>query len=155
MSASDPGPGKILPEIDADNRRFWESCRAHAMELQRCLTCGRWRYFPSPICPGCSSFEVRWLPVSGLGTVFTCSILSRAASPAYRDDVPYAYAIVELDEAPMMPTNLVGMDLAAALHSAGDLVGLRVAVRYRDVSPSITLPVFAPMADERTSAGAT
>ena len=140
---------RILPEIDGDNRPFWASCRRHAIELQRCTTCGRWRYPPSRICPACSSFAARWQPLSGTGTLFTCSILSRSASPAYRDEVPYAYAIIELDEGPMMPTNLVDVDLHVALTDPGALIGMRVSVRYRDLTEEVTLPVFGPTAELR------
>ncbi|MFT3866725.1 MAG: OB-fold domain-containing protein [Solirubrobacterales bacterium] len=137
-------PRRIEPEVDLDNERFWQSCRAERMELQRCRTCGRWRYFPSPVCPGCSSFEADWKPVSGRGVVFTCSVLWRPASPAYADDVPYVYAVIELEEGPMMPSNLVGIDLEAAAIDPGPLLGLSVEVRYRELRPGVVLPAFAP-----------
>jgi uncharacterized OB-fold protein len=137
-------PQRIVPEIDADNERFWASCDDHAMELQRCARCGRYRYFPSPVCPGCSSTAATWLPVSGRATVFTYSVLHRPASPAYAEDVPYVYAVVELEEGPMMPTNLVEFDLPPVIAGKVDLIARPVEVRYHELVPGVTLPVFAP-----------
>ncbi len=54
------------------------------------------------------------------------------------EDVPYVYAIVELDEGPMLPTNIVNID---PLHVK---IGARVRVVYDDVTPEITLAKFEP-----------
>jgi uncharacterized OB-fold protein len=127
-----------LPVIDDDSRPFWESCRAHAMKLQRCRRCGRVRYYPSAICDGCSSFDFDWLPMSGRGTIYTFTVMHRPALPAFASEVPYVYAVVELEEGPMMPTNIV--------NAAADEVriGMHVEVVYDDVSPEVTLPKFQP-----------
>ena len=91
-------PTKPMPIIDDDNAEFWESCKRHQMSLQKCSDCGYWRYYPSPICHKCSSFNFNWKTVSGKATVWTYSIVYRPPSPAFADDVPYVYAVVELDE---------------------------------------------------------
>ena len=129
---------KPLPIIDEDNKEFWESCKRHEMRLQRCRACGYWRYYPSPVCHTCDSFDAEWAKVSGFGTVHTYSIIYRAPSVAFARDVPYAYAIVELDEGPMMPTNIVGIDPEKVR------IGMRVQVTYDDVTPEVTLPKFRP-----------
>ncbi|MFT3866708.1 MAG: OB-fold domain-containing protein [Solirubrobacterales bacterium] len=129
---------KPLPFFDADNLPFWESCREHAMRLQECAECGFLRYYPGPVCPECSSRECRWAAVAGTGTVYTFSVVERPASPAFAADVPYVYAVVELDEGPMMPTNVVDVDPAEVT------IGMRVEIAYRDVTPEVTLPAFRP-----------
>lgn len=131
---------KPLPTPDADSYAFWESCRSHALRLQKCGNCGFVRYYPGPICTECSSFEYEWTEMSGTGRVYTYSEIFRPASDAFIDDVPYIYAVVELDEGPMMPTNLVEV--------RGDdvVVGMSVEVVYDDVTPEITLPKFRPVA---------
>ncbi len=56
----------------------------------------------------------------------------------YAGDIPYVVALVTLEEGVRMPTNIVGCapdDVTA---------GMELAVRFRDVTPEISLPVFAP-----------
>ncbi len=130
---------RTLPTIDADNQEFWASCKRHDMHLQRCSRCGTWRYFPAPVCPECSSLEYRWQPASGWGTLFTYSVVYRPPSTAWVDAVPYVYAVVELDEGPMMPTNIVGIPPEQVRG------GMRVRVTYDDVTPDVTLPKFQPI----------
>jgi hypothetical protein len=130
---------KPLPEIDLDNQEFWASCKRHEMRLQKCADCGYWRYYPSPLCHRCGSFAARWTPVSGLAKVYTSSVVHRPPSHAFAEDVPYVYAVVELEEGPMMPTNIVGID-------PDDVrIGMAVKVTYDDVTDEITLPKFAPV----------
>lgn len=130
-----------LPIIDDDNRRFWESCKEHAMELQRCRDCTSFRYYPTPVCDRCTSFAFDWRPVSGRGTVYTFAVVHRAPSEAFLADVPYVYAVVELAEGPMMTTNVVGI-------TPDDVrIGMPVEVVYADVTPEITLARFAPTGD--------
>jgi uncharacterized OB-fold protein len=127
-----------LPILDEDNREFWESCHRHAMTLQRCSACSRMRYYPAPICSSCGSLDFAWEPVSGNGVVYTYSIVRRPATPAFKDEVPYVYAIVELEEGPMMPTNIVGVPVDDVS------IGIPVRLTYRDMTEDITLPVFIP-----------
>jgi uncharacterized OB-fold protein len=96
------------------------------------------RYYPAPICSSCGSLDFTWEPVSGKGVVYTYSIVRRPATPAFKDDVPYVYAIVELEEGPMMPTNIVGVPVDDVA------IGTPVQLTYRDMTDEITLPVFTP-----------
>ncbi len=127
---------KPLPIVDDDNREFWDSCKRHAMRLQQCSACGYWRYAPSPVCHRCSSFEHEWNAVSGRGTVYSFSVIHRAPSAAFADDIPYVYAVVELEEGPMMPTNLVDTPTESVR------IGMPVSLSYDDVTDEVTLPKF-------------
>lgn len=129
---------KPLPTIDEDNREFFESCKRHEMRLQQCNDCGYWRYFPSPICHKCGSFDHHWKKVSGKGKVYTYSVVYRPPSEAFVNDVPYVYAIVELEEGPMMPTNIVGVAPERVR------IDMPVTVTYDDVTPEISMPKFKP-----------
>lgn len=129
--------GRLIPRIRSGAEPFWESCRRHAMELQRCTGCRRFRYYPTPICPHCWSRETEWAPVSGNGDVYSFSWVHRPA-PGFQDLAPYAYALVELPEGVVMPTNVVdvGEDELA--------IGMPVRVRYHELTDDVTLPVWAP-----------
>jgi uncharacterized OB-fold protein len=59
-------------------------------------------------------------------------------APGYELDAPYAFALVELAEGPLIATRVVGVneeDLA---------IGMPVRVFYHDVDTDLTLPYFAP-----------
>jgi uncharacterized OB-fold protein len=129
---------KALPEIDEDNAEFFDSCRNHAMKLQRCLGCDTFRYYPSAVCPMCQSFAFEWHEVSGDASVYTFTVVHRPPSDAWAADVPYVYALVQLEEGPMMPTNVIGCDPS----EVG--IGMPVRVVYRDATDEITIPLFAP-----------
>ncbi|HEY1690411.1 MAG TPA: OB-fold domain-containing protein [Solirubrobacteraceae bacterium] len=129
--------GRLLPRRTAESDRFWASCHEGRMELQRCSQCGRFWYYPGPLCPHCSSPDYSWEPVSGNGVVHTFSWVHRPA-PGFADQVPYAYALVELEEGPVLATNVTDCD-------EGDLhISLPVSVHYFALDPEISLPLFRP-----------
>ncbi|MCI0784158.1 MAG: OB-fold domain-containing protein, partial [Chloroflexi bacterium] len=63
---------------------------------------------PRPYCPRCLSEALTWTAVSGRGRVYTYTIVRRAMHPAFQLEVPYVFAIVELEEGPRVETNVVG-----------------------------------------------
>jgi uncharacterized OB-fold protein len=127
-----------LPIIDDDNRPFWEGCKNRKLLLQQCDACSAYRYYPGAVCSNCGALEHTWKETTGQGSVYTFSVVYRAASPAFIEDVPYVYAIIELKEGPMFPTNIVGID-PKKVH-----IGMPVRVDFRQITPEITLPVFGP-----------
>jgi uncharacterized OB-fold protein len=102
---------KPRPNIDEDIRPFWEGLRRHEFLLFRCKKCGAW-YWPAAYCrhhenePFMGNLE--WQPASGRGRVFTFNVHCWAFDPAFKEDMPYVYALIELDEGPMFGTNIVG-----------------------------------------------
>ena len=131
---------KPLPTPDPVTRPFWESLKAHAIQLQRCRGCGRFVYYPRPVCPSCLSDDLVWTPVSGRGVVHAFTIPHRHPNPAFGSDVPYVVALVELEEGARMLSNLVGVDPTPDAVR----VGLPVEIVYEDVTDDITLPRFRP-----------
>jgi uncharacterized OB-fold protein len=116
---------------------FWDALRAGRLAVQRCLTCGAWRWPPQPACPSCLSEEYRWAPTAGLGRLYSFTVVHRPVDPAMFDP-PYVLGIVELDEGPRLLTNIVDCrfdELRVDLR-----VGLRVVVR----DDGINLYPFAP-----------
>jgi uncharacterized OB-fold protein len=137
MTETSTATRRALPTKNPDNARFFESVHEHRMELQNCNSCGKFWYFPSPICPHCGSLEFTWKPVSGKATVYSFTWVHRPA-PGFEDLVPYAYALVELDEGPIMATNIVDTTPEQLK------IGQRVEVKYADMNDEITLPLFRP-----------
>jgi uncharacterized protein len=128
----------ILPTIDDLNRPFWDGCRNGVLTVQRCATCHRLRYPISPVCPHCVGREWTWEPVAGTGTIYTFVVFRHAYNDAWRERVPYAVAIVELDEGPMLIGDVTGTSPEEIS------VGLPVRVVFDPVTDEVSIPRFAP-----------
>lgn len=130
---------KPLPHPTPLSRPFWDGTKARELRLQRCDACGAYRFPPVLLCRECLAEEHAWVPTSGTGTVWSYVVQHRPATPAFVDELPYVVAIVELDEGPLMLTNIVGCPSEAVE------VGMRVQVTYVDASDDITLYPFTPL----------
>ena len=117
---------------------FWSATERHELVLPWCTNCGQPFWYPRPVCPRCLRPGVEWRPASGRGEVYAVSVMHRAAHPGMADRVPYAVALVDLDEGVRLLTNVVGVD-AVEVH-----VGMEVAVTWEPMSDGRNLPVFAP-----------
>ena len=130
-----PVPRPLGPEV---TRPFWEGARERRLVMPRCTACGHMFFYPRSECPECMADGIEWVQVSGSGTVYSFTIVRQPADPAFRDDVPYPYAIVELDEGPRMVTTIVGCDPEEVR------IGMRVTTVFDDVTPEWTLVKFRP-----------
>jgi uncharacterized OB-fold protein len=135
-TASEATP--INPSISDLNRPFWDGCREGRLMMQCCEKCGFKRYPASPICPRCLAVESSWQPVDGRGKVFSFVVFHRAYHPAWEKKVPYNVAMIELDEGPMLLSNVVGISNDALE------IGLPVAVDFEAVGECTVIPVFRP-----------
>lgn len=100
--------GKAAPRPTPDTAPFWEGAARGELRLQRCRDCGDPFFYPRGWCPRCGSPDVEWFTASGRGRLHTYLISHRPA-PGFADQVPYAIAVVELEEGPRMMTNIVGV----------------------------------------------
>ena len=97
--------------------------RAGRLAYQTCRSCGQPQVFPRPFCSRCGHAELAWNAAAGTGTVVAHSVLHRAPTPADREILPYAVALVELDEGFRVMGN-AGLDLGI-----GERVTLSFAAR--------------------------
>jgi hypothetical protein len=86
------------PVADLESRRFWDALREHRIVLQRCDSCQRVRFPAMPACPYCGARGHQEVEALGGGRVYALVRVHRALTPAMRDQVPYAVAVVQLDE---------------------------------------------------------
>jgi uncharacterized protein len=70
--------------------------------------------------------------------VFSFVVFHRAYHPAWEGKVPYNVALIELDEGPIMLSNVIATDDAKLA------IGLPVAVAFEAVDESLSIPVFKP-----------
>jgi len=103
--------------------------------VQRCRRCGTHQFFARPFCLSCSGDALEWVRASGLGTVYSMTIVHRQVSPDF--PAPYVNALVTLDEGPRLLTTLVGPPCA---------IGARVRVLWKDrAAGAPPLPMFTPI----------
>lgn len=129
---------KPLPRPNELSKPFWDGLKSGVLKLQRCGPCERFIFYPRTLCPYCMGQELEWIPVSGRGKVYTYTVVRRAMIPGFRDDTPYVFAIVELDEGPRVPTNIVNCAIEDVR------VDMPVQATYDDVTAEITLLKFEP-----------
>jgi len=127
---------KPLPKPSPTSRPFWDAAKRHELLLQRCGACSKFIYYPRPRCPHCFSDRLSWEQCSGRGTLYSYTVVRRAASRAFAD-APYVLAIVELAEGPRMTTNIVAPPEQLR-------VDMPVTVFFDDVTPDRTLVKFKP-----------
>jgi uncharacterized OB-fold protein len=132
---SKPLPRPISPEL---TRPFWEAAKRHELVMPRCTTCDHLFFYPRSECPCCLSNHLEWVRVSGRGRLHTYTIVYQPANAAFRDDTPYIYAVVQLDEGPRVVSNVVQCDLDAVK------VDMPLEAIFDDVTPECTLVKFKP-----------
>ncbi|WP_433521503.1 Zn-ribbon domain-containing OB-fold protein [Nocardia pseudovaccinii] len=140
MNTTAPPEPKPVPVTDHTSRPFWDACREHRLVVQRCNNCRRWRWTPSPVCPGCQSWSAEWEQVPGTGRVASFVVLHRAFHAAFTGDVPYVVAHVRLDgcdNRAVMISNLVDCPVEVVS------VDMEVEVLFED-RDEVTVPLFRP-----------
>lgn len=128
--------GIPVPNPSALSKPYWDGCRRGELWFQRCPACGDVPPKPTSMCRRCHHRPLTWERSAGRGTLYSWTVVWRPQHPAFR--VPYAPAIVELDEGLHLLTAVVGCrpdDLRA---------GLPVEVEFHPASDEIALPYFHP-----------
>ena len=144
-NAAPGSPGRPLPRPSPVSQPFWEGTKARELRLHRCRDCGRHIFYPRSLCPFCLSESLDWTLAGGRGKVYSYTVVRRAAHPAFRDDVPYVLAIVELEEGPRLTTNIVNCGLEDVR------VDMPVTATYDDITPEVTLLKFEPLLGPATT----
>ena len=129
--------GIPLPHPTVVSQPFWDGCKRGELLFQRCERCGTANFLPAAACRACLSAEMQWVKSDGRGTVYSWTVVHRPQTPAFQ--VPYAVAIIDIDEGYQMMSNLIGLDPEDVA------VGLRVRVDFREITSEITLPYFKPL----------
>lgn len=135
------GDALIPPRMTPLSEPFWEGCRQGELRLQHCLDCGHVQFPPRLLCTNCRSPRLEWRAASGRGTVETLTWVHVPLSEAWASDVPYAVALVRLEEGPRMMSNLRGCT-PADMH-----IGDVVRVQFEQRGESLFLPQFRRAAD--------
>lgn len=149
------GMSLVIPENDTEWGEFYAEARKHRLVMRCCGDCGLMRYPPGPGCPWCASLKWSWREVSGAGTIHSYEIVTQAIQAGFKDWVPYAVVLIELDEQRGQPTpdealriiaNLLRPDGTPELEER-IAIGKRVRVQFQNLTENMALPQFV-LSDE-------
>ena len=122
-----------LPKPTAESRPFWDGCAAGELRYQRCALCSQTQLIPRALCAACQHDQLQWLTSRGLGRILSFTVVHRAPTAAFKEEVPYVIAIVDMEEGFRLMVNVkdgAGKDLS---------IGQPVRIGYRVVDGA-TLP---------------
>lgn len=130
---------KPLPNITNDlTAPYWAAAKRHELKMQRCPNCGYVRFPAAKRCPECLDENNEWVRLSGKGKVWSFGVYHHVFNRAFKDDIPYNIALVELEEGPRLLTNIVGIP------NGSIKVDMPVEVAFDDVTDEVTLVKFRP-----------
>ena len=130
---------KPLPTISGETKPFWEACRRGELLIQKCGSCDEYQFYPRAICANCWTTDIAWVTASGKGTVWSFTVTQQNRTPGFADDVPYALALVELEEGVKMFTNIVECDPKDVS------IGMPVEVTFIRATDRVSIPYFKPV----------
>jgi len=133
-----PETSKPIPDLTPALAPFFGAARRGVLVVQKCDSCGRFRFPPRELCPDCLATAASWAPVTGRGEVFSFNVMHQVYHPGFAAEVPYAVAVVQLEEGARMVSNVVGVKP----HEIR--CGMPVEVVFDKLSDEITLPRFRP-----------
>jgi uncharacterized OB-fold protein len=128
----------IIPGMTDLTRPYWVAAREGRLVLQHCPDCDQAWHPPLPRCPYCHGAGLSWKQAAGTGTIYTYTVVRHPTHAALAGRVPYVIALVELDEGPRLVSGITGCDVDRVR------AGMRVRVRFTDVTDEVTLPFFEP-----------
>ncbi len=129
---------KPVPVPTLESQQYWDAALEGKLMIQHCQDCGSYIFYPRSVCDVCHSNNLEWKQASGKGKIYSYSVVYRPVSKAFEADVPYAVAIIELDEGVHMLSNIVEIE------PEGLYIGMPVEVIFEERSESIKMPMFKP-----------
>ncbi|GAA0896787.1 Zn-ribbon domain-containing OB-fold protein [Pseudonocardia zijingensis] len=113
---------------------YWEGLAQGRLRIPFCGTCDKAFFFPRRWCPACWSADVSWIDAGGGGTLYARCTVDIPFDGRPAEEVPYAVALVDLDEGVRLPGRLRRADAQLP-------IGARVVLRFPD-DPARSLPVW-------------
>lgn len=121
MSSIEPSPFDIEP--DALTLPFWEAAKAGRFLLPKCQACGRFHFYPRPLCPHCGGGDLAWTAARTAARITACTTVHRPPAPDFAPDgQAYTLAVAETADGPCLFGRVAGIDAPR--------VGLAVTVGF-------------------------
>ncbi|HYG41756.1 MAG TPA: Zn-ribbon domain-containing OB-fold protein [Bordetella sp.] len=130
-----------MPQLTAappagPQKHYHDQLAQGRFQIQRCQACAQAVFYPRMICPHCGSDRLDWITPSGLGTVYSTTVVRRKAE--HGGD--YNVALVDLEEGVRMMSRVEGIEPAAVA------IGMAVQAYVADAGTD-KLVVFKAIGD--------
>ena len=119
------------------SKRYWNELKEEKFIYQTCDDCNSPIFYARVVCPNCLSDKLSWEEASGKGEIYSFTIVYRTAAQGFKEDVPYAVGLIDLDEGIRVTGNIIGWDNPGEVQ-----IEQEVSIEYHHVSDEVTLPVF-------------
>ena len=96
---------EALLEMTGPLALWQEHLEAGRLMVQQCSGCERHVFYPRVLCPHCGSTSLAWKSATGMGTVYSTTVVARRDS----EGGPYNVALVDLDEGVRMMSRVEGV----------------------------------------------
>jgi len=85
----------------------YEDCLSRGeFRIQQCKECGGHVFYPRYLCNHCGSSELKWVEVTGKGTVYSTSVVRRKPEKGGN----YNISLIDLEEGPRMMSRVIDVD---------------------------------------------
>jgi uncharacterized OB-fold protein len=138
MTTQQGGYRKPIPYADELSKAYWKGTQRGEILVQECKGCGHRQFYPRPMCLKCWSTDLENRRCTGFGTIHSFTATYQNQQPGFREELPYIFALIDLDEGPRMTANIVGCKPEQVK------IGMRVTAVFDWISPEIRLPRFRP-----------
>lgn len=102
-----PLPGAVMTAV---SRAYWSAAKQGRLLVQVCAPAGHVQLYPRRHCVHCWSRDVEWAESSGVGTIYSYTVVHMPGHPAWLSQAPYVLAIVEIEEGPRLLTEVSLVD---------------------------------------------
>ena len=130
---------KPLPLPDNVSGPYWQAAAEGRLLIQQCPACGNRQWYPRALCTACGA-DTEWLECTGRGVVHTFTVVRQMGMRAFREDVPYVVAMIDLEEGPRLMGGITDCDPDDVV------IGLPVEVHFVAAAEDIGIPYWRPAA---------
>lgn len=126
----------VYPSQDAVSAPWFEAAAAGKLLLQRDPQTGKAQFYPRAHVLGAPDGEPEWFEASGLGTLYTFTVVKRSVHREFAGHAPFTLAIVQLEEGPRMTSWVVDVPEDELR------CDMPLKVVFREIHPGLTMPCF-------------
>ena len=128
--------GRPGPEPSELARPYFEGAKQGKLLIQQNKDKGNYLFYSHYFDPNNPEDELEWVEASGRGKIHTYTIVRQHRHPFFADRVPYAYAIIELEEGTRLISNVITDDVESLACE------MPVTVEFEDIDDELAVPVF-------------
>ena len=127
---------KPRPTIDPDSKTYWEAAKSNKLMIQHSIDTNEYFLYSKQLTNTQDSINIEWKEVSGLGEIYSYTIIHSPAGPAFANEVPYVVASITLNEGARIISNIITDNIDNI--SIGD----KVRVVFEKQDDEFTIPKF-------------